>query len=233
MRSYITYDQLDALIKYADGQSQSIDLELVNALSTLNYAVQKNVAKELLGARRRNTMLSEKLNGLREKRATQYEEGKFEETDIDSADVANALLYQLQLLKTYRLSASKVMLILYDMYATWLEGKGERLCLEHPVATEYGPRFWHAFKRVNVNVPVAYDTWKAFAERRPDLAAFTKNVAFKYYDIAEPTLRSRFNNSMPLQNAAPKNNGGKWNKEIADKDIYHWKKQQTNKTLSK
>lgn len=224
MRSYITYEQLDALIRFANGETTAIDLEVASALNSLNASVQGNVIKELTGARKRNRMLTDQINKKKEERRQQFENGKFDESRLDSADVANALLYQLQQLKTWKLTKYKVITILYEMYASWLYSKGERICEEHPVATQWGPRFWHAIKLLEPGTPVSYDFWKSFAEKRPDVAAFCKNAALKYYDITESTLVDIFINTKAFKNAHADNNGGKWNKEIADADIYLWKK---------
>ena len=225
MSVYISYEQLDQLIQYAIDGKNSIDLKVVQALAALNTAVQNNIVKELTGTRKRNTMLKEQLERKREARTEQLEEGNYKESGLDSADVATALLYQLQQLKTYKLSKYKVDAILYEMYASWLYSKGERLCVEHPVATEYGPRFWHALKRLDISQQVSAETWKTFAGTRPDLAAFCKNAAQKYYDISLSDLQTVFMNTKAYKNASASNNGGKWNKEIADTDIYTWKTQ--------
>lgn len=222
----LTQQQLEELIRFASDDREPASIEAIEALNGLHAAVQRNTLRHLEGARKRNAMLTERLEKYKERKQEALEAGEFKETDIDSADVATALLYQLQQYPTYKLNKYKLNAILYEMYASWLYSHQERLFLEHPVATEFGPRFWRVYSRVDTNIRVPYSTWKIFAEKHPDLAAFIKNTAKKYFDYAESTLNRLFTSSKAYKNAHKDNNGGKWNKEITDADIYAWKKAQ-------
>ena len=51
-------------------------------------------------------------------------------------------------------------------------------------------------------------------------------TAAKYYDYTESTLSRMFLASKAYKNADKEHNDGKWNKEIADADIYAWKASQ-------
>ena len=86
-----------------------------------------NTLRHLEGARKRNAMLTERLEKYKERKQEALEAGEFKETDIDSADVATALLYQLQQYPTYKLNKYKLNAILYEMYASWLYSHQERL----------------------------------------------------------------------------------------------------------
>ena len=222
----LSQQQLEELIRFASDDHTPASIEAIEALNALHAAVQRNTLKHLEGARKRNAMLSERLEKVKERKQEAIEAGEFKETGVDSADVATALLYQLQQRKTYKLTKYKLIAILYEMYASWLYSKKERLFLEHPVATEFGPRFWRIYSRVDTNKVVPYSAWKNFAEQYPDIAAFCKNAAEKYYDYAEGTLNHMFTSSKAYKNAHKDNNGGKWNKEITDADIFAWKKAQ-------
>lgn len=226
MRNILTHEQLDHLHRFVNGDKLIIDTEAIEALGSLSEAVNRCLARNYAALRRRNDTLSGRLERAKEKSEARLLAGEFTETGYDSAEVAQALLYQLQQLKTYRPTKYKVIAILYEMYASWLYSKGQRLFLEHPVATAYGPRFWHAIKRIDVNVKVPYDAWKAMAEKDPGVAQFCKNAAKKYYDVTEKSLVDMFMKTNAYKKALPENNAGKWNKEIDDTDIYAWKKQQ-------
>lgn len=228
MRYSITYEQLQALLAFAEDDRQGVDPDAVEALNELNSAVQKNVLKHFRGTLKRNKMLSERMEKMREHREEKFVDGEFTETGLDSAQVAKALLYQLQQLRTYKLSKYKVMAILYEMYASWLYSKKQRLFVEQPSATQWGPRFWHAFNKLDMTQTVPYEEYKALAELNAGVAAFCRNAAGKYYDITESTLTKMFMKSKAFTNAAPPNNGNKWNGIIDDKDIYAWKKAQDN-----
>lgn len=233
MRSYLTYQQLDALVRFADEDRELVDMEAVDALMALSYAVQRNLNRRLTGTLKRNKMLQERLESRREAEQERIEAGQIEESNRDSLLVARALLYQLQHLKTYRLTPYKVNAILYEMYASWLYSKKVRLFLEHPVATEWGPRLWHAFKKINVNERISDEEWNFFAANNPAVAAFVTNSARKYYEVTESTLTKMFMETKAFRNASASANGGKWNKEIADADIYEWKQRQAAQNKKK
>ena len=223
---YLNKEQLDELIRFASDDKAFPSFEALEALNALYTAVQRNTVRHLSGTRKRNAMLEEQVQRLREKREQKIDDGQFAETDLDSAEVATGLLFQLQQLKTYKLNKYKLQAILYEMYASWLYSKKERLFLEHPVATQFGPRFWRVYNRVDTNNTVPYQAWKAFAEKNPAVAAFCKNAAAKYYDYAEGTLNRTFLASKAYKNADESHNNGKWNKDIEDSDIYRWKENQ-------
>lgn len=226
MRYQISFEEFKQLIAYADDDKLVVDPDLLLRFNDLHADIERNVLKAFTGARKRNTLLQEKVNRLVEKRDSKILAGEFKETGLDSYEVAQALLYQLQQVRTYKLTKGKVILILYEMYASWLNSKQERLFLEKPVATEYGPQFWRVWKRLNVSSRVPYDEYKALAEKNPGVAKFCYNAAQKYFDYSDDTLKHLFMKSKAFKNASKENNGGKWNKEIDDRDIYAWKKEQ-------
>lgn len=229
MSTYITHSQLDELVAFAQDEKRFPSQEALEALANLNCTIQKNCIRHLTGARKRNAMLQEQIGKYKDREQNRILVGEINETGLDSVDVALALLYQLQQLKTYKLNKYKLQEILYEMYASWLESKKERLFLEHPVATEYGPRFWRVFKRIETITPVPQDEWRRIAALNPGVAAFCKNAALKYYDYGENVLNRRFMASKPYKNADTSHNNGKWNKEISDNDIIAWKSRENNK----
>lgn len=226
MRTTLTPQELEALIQFAEDDRRSIDLAVVAKLNDLHNSVQRSLIRHLDGARKRNAMLTERLDRIREKKREGLLNGEFAETTIGSVEVAEALLYYLQQSKAYKLNKAKVVQILYEMYASWLASKGERLFDEHPVATSYGPQFWRVYKRIETGTTVTYDKVKALAEKDPGRVKFCENAAKKYYDYGENELNNIFKKTEPYKKASAERNGGKWNTEIADTDIYNWKTQQ-------
>lgn len=226
MKEILTTEQLRSLIQLAEDERAPVDAEAVSALNYLNACVQRNLLKRYSAAARRNESLSDRLERYHNKEKEKVVTGEFAETGLDSHEVARALLYQLQQLKTYKLTKSKVISVLYEMYASWLHSKSERLFLEHPVATEYGPQFWRVFQRLDVRESVPYQEYKDLAGKNPGVAAFCKRAAEKYYDYKDSDLSAPVLKSVPYKNASKENNGGKWNKQIEDRDIYAWKSDQ-------
>lgn len=225
----ITQQQFESLIRLVQDERSPIDMDAVEALHAMHSTVEKIVIKRLIGSEKRNSMLQERLEKYKERDRIRVEEGNFGETELRSDDVAKALLYQLQQLRTYRLNDYKLQAILYEMYASWLESKKERLFDEHPVATPYGPRFWRVFKNVKAAVKVSYDDWTALAEKNPGVAAFCRNAANKYYDTSEGELSRMYLKSKPYTSADKDHNGGKWNKEMDDRLICAWKAEKNNR----
>jgi len=227
MKRKINLPELEQLKQFVLDPARPIDPDLVSSLADFNAAVVKAMLKRQEGLVRKMNSLERKNNRLTKREQEAIEAGLIKQTGLDSYEVAKALLYQLQHLKTYRLTRTKVVFILYEMYASWLVSKQERLFDEQPVATEWGPQFWRVYKRMNVMIPVSDEDWRDLASKNPGVAQFCRNAARKYYDYAEKKLQKTFKESLPYKNASKEKNDGKWNKEITDQDIISWKKSQS------
>lgn len=224
MYTSLTPEIVSELIRFANDDKAPISENALQALNSLYGAVQYNLVKSYSGAVKRNAMLTEKIENMRARnRSVLAPETSFTDTGLDSVDVATGLLYQLQQLKTYRLGKNKINYILYEMYASWLASKGQRLFLEHPVANEWGPMFWRVYKKLDTRCVVPYDEWKRICALNPGVAAFCQNAAKKYYDYSDKTLSELFLKSEPYREARKEHNNGKWGKELSDTSIYKWK----------
>lgn len=207
--------------------NESISSETIDRFMALSFATMKKVRERLYSAKEENFRLKRRIDRYEKKEKGDGRTAPaFSETGCDSADIAEALIFCLRELKTYQLSKPKVMLILYEMYASWLASKRQRLFVEHPVANEWGPQFWRAYKRTDPKTNVPRAAFNKVASQNPGVAAFIRNAAAKYYDYSLSDLKNLFVNSEPYRNALPSTNGGKWGKEITDSDIYLWKTSQ-------
>ena len=216
-------ENLKAIEDFVNDKTNDIPIEAAKELQTIFFAFQRKTlacAKTYKDKALHLTKRLERINAKAEKAA---EQGDFSETGLDSFDVANALLYQLQLLGAPVHNKNKIIYILFEMYSSWLASKKQRLFLEHPVATEWGPQFWRVYKRLNIKTAIPETAWKDLTSSNPAVAAFTKNAAAKYADYHENTLKDYFIKGEPYKNATAEKNGGKWNKVISDTDIYLWK----------
>jgi len=233
MRTTLTPEQLQKLIRFAEDDREAPDFEAIQALNALHEAVQRNAVKHLEGAVKRNARLSESLAKYKEREQARIDTGEFPGTGLTSVEVAEALLYQLQKNSARKLSIGKIILILYRMYATWLYSAKERLFGEYPTANSYGAQFndvYAHFKDKDLYERVPYEKWRALCERNYSVAGLIESYAVKYgpipyADIQKPILESR-----PYRNASRENNNGKWGKVIEDADIYAWKKASKAKT---
>lgn len=220
----ITADELEHLTAFAEtGDTEALDTDAAQRLFNLAALVGRRLAEAGTAAAKRNLMLECKLEKYRKRDREAADGNGFTDTMLDSADVALALLYCLQERHPWRLTKSKVMLILYEMYASWLVSKKQRLFIEHPVAAEWGPQMWRAYKHIDVAADVPHECFRRLAEQSSAVAQFCRNAATKYYDCSEDDLRKIFTDSEPYRNALPERNGGKWGRPFSDTEIYAWR----------
>ena len=223
MSRFITAEDLEQLIRFAEDDRIDIEPALIEGLNALHGAVMRNTVRHLTGARKRNAMLQDRLNRYKEREMEKIAAGEFKETDLDSAIVANGILYQLQTKGGYQIGKQKVNLILFEMYSSWLHSNKKHLCEEYPVAQESGPRFWRAFSEVDPSKKVPYSEWQKLYEKSGAIADFCENAVEKYGRLSNEDLENKFKKTKAYKNASKENNGGKWNKRIADQDIYAWR----------
>lgn len=233
MRSTITPEELAQLTAFASDDKADVDPAAVQKLCSLHAAVTAHLAKRFAGLQKRNALLGQRLDTFKEKRTERFMQEGYDETGLDSCDVAWVLLYHLQQMHTWRLNKSKVILILYEMYCSWLSSKQQRLFLEHPVATEYGPMFWRVYKRIQTEKSVPYTKVAWLKEVNPGVAVYCENAARKYYDYDPKTLEKLFLKSKPYRMSTKEHNGGKWNKEIDDHLIREWMEQERKTATEK
>lgn len=221
----ISQEDLARIIAFVeDGNDEALSTGAISKFYALSAALGRRLSEYGQSAAKKNFLLERKLERYQRKEKAEIAEGVFSETGLDSVDVALALLYSLQQLKTYQLTKSMLICILYSMYASWLGSKKERLFAEHPVATEWGPQFWRVYKRiVSVKSRVPDECYTNLARQNPAVAAFARNAARKYYDWKESDLRNLLLKSDPYKISTKEHNSGKWGKEIPDSAIYVWK----------
>lgn len=229
-RYEISMEELQSIIAYVEDDTKVLPSETaVSKLFALSAALTRKLVEDASSLRKKNFTMEKKLYSYQAKENLDALNGDFKDSEIDSAEVANALLYCLQKYNTYQpLTKTKVVYILYEMYASWLASKKERLFAEHPSCSKWGPQFWRVYKRLDMHQDIPYEQFEKLAQQSPAIAAFCKNAAAKYYDWKEKDLQTIFTKSRPYKNAMPDKNGGKWGKEISDADIYVWKTETNN-----
>lgn len=225
----ITAEEMQALSAYID---EGIRGELTEAaIGKVFYAegqIRARLAKECASLRAKLDRANTRVERFEEARKEKILQGDFAETGLDSVDVALCLLYYLQQTKTYKLSKAKLQYILFEVYAAWLAGHKERLFIEKPVCTEYGPQFWRVYKKVeSLANPVGFEAVNRVASQNAGIAAICKNAAAKYYDYSEAQLKAYLVKCDAYKAALPEKNGGKWNGELDDRLILRWKENQS------
>lgn len=227
MRTTITHEQLDALIRYAEDERSFPGVEAIEALNLLHETVQRSSLRLLGGQIRKNAILSERLDKYKEREQRRVDTGEFPGTGLTSVEVARALLYQLQKNAAQRISVGKIILLLYKMYATWLYSARERLFGEYPTANSFGAQFndvYAHFKNKDLYERVPYAEWRALCDKNYSVAGVIESYAAKYAAIPYKDIQDSILKSTPWLNASRENNDGKWGKIISDQDIYNWKK---------
>ena len=224
MRYELTQENIKAINDYIEsGSTEVFNTDAIANLNMIYYALNKRILKDFQTTRDIKTRLQKRLDKINSTEEKKYEAGEFKDTGLDSVNIARALLYCLQNLKTYKLTIYKLIDIMYEMYASWLESKKERLFMEQPVATEWGPTLWRVKNKVNVTERMSLEDFSKVAEINSGVAQFIKNSAEKYYDYGSSTLQDYFLKSEPYRKASPEKNQGKKNIAIPDADIYEWK----------
>lgn len=218
----INPEEFQAILSFVNEEGPMPSFDTLGDFQAIYFALQRKLAKQYEEQTKKCFKMERRLERIDRHEERQTEEGVFAESGLDSLEVADVLLYHLQELKVWKFTKNKFMSILFHMYASWLGSKKERICLEHPVATEWGPQFWRVYKRLNLSQPVSVETVKAVRQKRADITAYIANAARKYYDCKENELSAVHLKCDPYKRALPHNNGGKWNKEISDSDIFLW-----------
>lgn len=221
----LTADDIQMIRDFVQsGDPKVLDSDAISTFNALHAALAKKLAAYAVEKTKHASILERKIQRKQKREEQALIAGEFTETQRDSVDVTTMLLYHLQQ-KGYNMTKNKVVHILYLMYASWLYSKKERLFMEHPCATEWGPQFWRVYSRLDVRKRVDYQQYISLAKQDPAAAAFCKRAAEKYFDYNENTLKANLLRSTPYKNALPDHNGGKWNKEISDSDIWFWKQE--------
>ena len=220
-----TPQQIADLNAFIEGSSTKV---LTDGTLKLFYAVESKIrarlAQNALDADTKVARIQRKLDKYEAERDRLRMEGVYTDLNFDSVDIANAILYELQQVKTWKLSKAKVVYLLFEAYASWLAGKGERICIEPPVATAEGPWFWRVSNKIDIKVQrTRADVDKIYGVNS-GLAAYLHNLVRKYYDYSDGQLKEYFCRQKFYKEATPEHNAGKWNKVLSDKSIVLWKK---------
>lgn len=219
-----TQQEIDALTRLINGEDYSVlDTDTPERLLAFTASVSRAMARYCTRCRSRNKNLSDKIDSLRKKRTDAYEKGEFINLEFDSLDIARAILFCLKS-QGMHYTKSRINLLLYQCYCSWLYNKGEIITIETPVAQPSGPWFWRVMQNLDVHGEAPVNWLETISSTNPGLARFIENACRKYGHYSEEDLQKAFRNSTPYKNAHKDKNGGKWNKAISPADIYAYQK---------
>lgn len=223
----LTTEEMQKVIDFIEKDDASVlDTDIPQRLSGICFAFQKKAIDFSRVERRARVRLEKKLQGKEKVMENELLQDDLPELAFDSVDVACAILYFLQG-KGSKITKTKLICILYEVYAAWLVSHRERLFIEHPVAYEHGPWFWRVSTKIrNVYTPVPKSIVDKIFNENSGVGVLIQRAAEKYHDYSEAELTAYLLKSKPYRNAAKDKNNGKWNKEISDADIYYWKRDQ-------
>lgn len=231
MSAYIEPHELSRLQAFLNGDDPDVLLtDIPDRCCRLADAVRHKAIEEARKAVSARRTLEAKLERVRAVKENDFLEGRFNEANRDSLEVAYAIKHVANSANIF-IKKSMLNLILYDVYANWIYSQKEVLTTEEPRAIESGPIFWRVYKRIDMAAPTS-ETRKyadSLAAFNPGVLALIRNVVRKYADIDERRMEALMKNNEAYRNANRTHNNGKWNKVIEPKDIYLWKKKAAGK----
>jgi len=211
-------DWLDGKVPFASAADALKEFRIMHA------AVERKALEDLGAATKKTAIQEKRIERLDKSSKKQLAEGNYAELGFDSMEIAQALRHCLrEHVGSLQLRKGHTVAIIYEIYSSWLGSKGERITVEHPVATQYGPTFWRVYDKLDKYPAPTLSDFSLVAGKNPGLAAMIKNAAAKYatYPIRD-LMRFHMNNDA-YRNADKDHNGGKWNKELDDRDIWLWR----------
>lgn len=221
----LTAEQMTALQSYLDGNERTAEVDnAIKALTHLSDAVRSENERRYLDSRRQIRELNRKVDRLSRQLSSSAQNATFQDLALDSLDLANVIVFYLQRKGESLFGKTRVIYLLYEAYSSWLGEHMERLCIEHPVATEFGPWFWRVSTKIDVKSRKTQADISKIAESNAGLVKFIENVVNKYDGYSDTRLKEFFCNAKPYRDSLPEHNGGKWNKVISDAEIYFWRK---------
>lgn len=225
----LTAEDVLKLQEYIDGTNDAVIAEdVVDRFFRMGEALRRKMLSDARQYRSRSERLGNTVERIRSKEKDDAAAGKFNDLGFTSVEIARALTWCLTETGVYT-SAYKKQYILYEIYASWLNSHRERICIEHPEAVEWGPWFWSVSKNMEKGPACTKDDWDAVHARNAGLAVMIRNAARKYAATSERDIKDYLVRSKPYRMSTKEHNGGKWNKEIPDKEIYLWKEYQRGK----
>lgn len=217
---------LQAVTGYLNAQNERPSDQVIKTFLSMSAALQARLLKELADAENKLGAARKRVERYTEKEQAYVAQHGYPELGIDSVDLAAALLWALQRHGRH-ITITKTVHILYEVYAAWLGSHKERICIEHPVITAYGPQFWRVYRHFQAKVgePMDKGAFDDIAGRFPGLARLIQNAAAKYHDMDDRDLKQYLIKSRPCQKAMPAKTEKepKWNNPIDDHLIVLWK----------
>lgn len=229
----ISNEDLDIIQRWMDGERDGDAgniTEPAKRLFRLSDALRNALLADRQALHQQNTRLSRRAARLTERQENAALAGEFHDEGLDSADILRVILLKAGQ-NSMRITIERAVHILYLIYASRLVSEHTRITIEHPVANVRGPQFWRAFHAVRgkFEYAAAKEASERIAKEDPGLLVHIDNAVKKYgtYPCSENDTIERFlKGSEPYKKAHKDLNGGKWNKEISDADIYAWRKEQ-------
>ena len=237
MQQYmITPDELDSLVRFVNGEDRSaVENGTLEKWFRVTADLDRAMVKDAQAMARRAAQISDRLGRIEARNAEKLNAliaaGSFDCMGFDNVDIENAVIHFHK--KKYPgswLSRTKVMHITYMCYATVLKRYSRTLTIEKPVAAgdskgnALGPCFWRRVGEVNPAGNPGRDVVDRIASVEPGVMKIIENVTAKYGSYSEDLLKRTLVQSAPVMAASKEHNGGKWNKEIDDRQIYLWAK---------
>lgn len=216
--------EMDRLIAYLNDEDPDvIHTDIPKRYLHVAYDLQKKMLSDLSSVWKGNTSLKKQIDRLKGSKTEAYAGGNFAEHEggFHDTDIALIAIRHFRGMNA-RYSLEKVIHVVYLAYAVFLQ-QGVRLTIEHPQAWEKGPWFWRVSSRMKDGLYAEPDpdAVRDINRRDPAVSAIVKNICAKYRDVDTRDMLVR---SKPFKENDKEHNGGKWNREIPDSEIWAWQK---------
>ena len=229
MRYSLTQEEVDRVIAYVNGEgdkdfSQS---DIPVRLSRIHADMVRRMDAEVKAQRKRIATLETRLEQQARRRKAEDDEAAFAEDGWDAVALARVLAYHLRRLGL-AVTASRLNLLLFYLYAMFLEKFGERLTVDSPKAQEWGPQFWTLHGalckgRLSLADAGTWEDMREVAEKDARLVKVAGNVTAYLSRYDDDTLADLYRRSDAWQDAV-RRGGGKWGVTMDDARIRRWKR---------
>lgn len=228
-----TQEEIAGIIGFVNGENDGnslLNTDVPKRFLSFSSAFQAKVLDKMYSARNACRTKEKTIERMQRRFAGNINANQFGEIELNSIDVALAIIYLLRKIDRYE-SPRQVNFIMYHFYARWLHETQTRPWeVDRPALQEWGPQFWSAWNKLQRLTYGAgtYDDYAKLCVMRevgPMLGRILSNVVYKYAPLSEREMQKTCIDSFPYQNSLKRKNesDGKWGEKIYDSDLFWWK----------
>lgn len=226
----LTPEEQATLLNFVEGNdAEAISTNVIGKVAALNERITNSLLERCRSLEKVNARLTARLEKLEAARERRYVDGEFDEMGLSAELILKATYYAVgEYAREHQIkngcSVTRAVLIMFEVYANWLEKRKTRICVDHPVAINAGPWWWGAVKSITKPSTAYKDSFDKLAVTCRDLLFTMKATTKKYMYTPETDLKKFICECPAYTEATDQYNNGKWNKVLDDGKIYLWRK---------